>query len=50
MENEEKKIIVGGKEIDYSNFSDEKLLLLYDQLLKRQEALTQRYEEIKNSK
>ena len=32
----EKKILVSGKEIDYANYSDEKLLNLYNQLLQRQ--------------
>lgn len=44
----EKKILVSGKEIDYGNYSDEKLLNLYNQLLKRQSVLidkAQRYVE-----
>ncbi len=36
---EENKIIVSGKEIDFSNFSDEKLDSLYNQLLARQATL-----------
>lgn len=32
----EKKIYVSGKEINYENYSDEKLLNLYNQLLTRQ--------------
>lgn len=32
----DKKIFVSGKEIDYGNLSDEKLLMLYKQLIRRQ--------------
>lgn len=39
---EEKKIFVSGKEIEYSNYSDEKLLNLYNQLLQRQINLSQK--------
>lgn len=38
----EKKIRVAGKEIDYGNYSDEKLLNLYNQLLTRQANLIER--------
>lgn len=33
---EEKKIFISGKEIEYGNLSNEKLLNLYNQLLERQ--------------
>ncbi len=42
---EEKKIIISGKEIDFSNFSDEKLNSLYNQLLERQQALRKKARE-----
>lgn len=38
----EKKILVSGKEIDYGNFNDEKLLDLYNQLLQRQSILVKK--------
>ncbi len=38
----EKKILVSGKEIDYGNYNDEKLLSLYNQLLKRQSMLVEK--------
>lgn len=38
----EKKIFVAGKEIDYGNYSNEKLLNLYNQLLARQAHLMEK--------
>lgn len=41
----EKKILVSGKEIDYGNLSDEKLLTLYEKLLERQALLLRKAEQ-----
>ena len=38
----EKKIWVSGKEIDYGDYGNEKLLILYNQLLKRQAVLVEK--------
>lgn len=38
----EKKIWVSGKEIDYGDYGNEKLLNLYNQLLKRQAVLVEK--------
>ncbi len=42
---EDKKIFISGKEIEYSNFNDEKLLNLYNQLLERQITLSRRVQK-----
>lgn len=41
----EKKIFISGKEIDYGNMSDERLLNLYEQLLKRQAVLQRKAQQ-----
>lgn len=47
----DKKIFVSGKEIDYGNLSDEKVLMLYQQLLKRQIVLQKKAAQyIENNK
>lgn len=47
----DKKIFISGKEIDYGNFSNEKLLALYQQLIKRQILLQKKAEQyIENNK
>ena len=38
----DKKIFVSGKEIDYGEMSDERLLKLYNQLVERQEMLIEK--------
>ena len=38
----ETKIEISGKTIDYGNYSDEKLLSLYNQLIERQVILTRK--------
>ena len=46
----DKKITVGGKVIDYGDMTDEQLLNLQKQLLKRQELINKKIEEIKSKK
>lgn len=41
----EKKILISGKEIEYGNYSDEKLLSLYNQLLERQINLSKKIQK-----
>ena len=41
----EKKILIYGKEIEYGNYSDEKLLSLYNQLLERQINLSKKIQK-----
>ena len=41
----EKKIVVSGKEVEYGNYSDEKLLSLYNQLLERQINLSKKIQK-----
>lgn len=41
----DKKIHISGKEIDYGKLSDEKLLMLYKQLIKRQISLQKKVEQ-----
>ena len=42
MEQEKKTIVIQGKEIDYSNLSDEKITQLYQELTQREAILYQR--------
>lgn len=41
----DKKIIILGKEIDYGEMNDERLLKLYNQLIERQETLAEKSEK-----
>ena len=46
----DKKITIGGKVIDYGDMTDEQLLNLQKQLLKRQVLINKKIEEIKSKK
>lgn len=41
----DKKILIAGKEIDYGDLSDEKLLMLYEKLIERQMLLLKKAEQ-----
>jgi hypothetical protein len=49
MEENEKKIVIRGKEINYENYSDEQLVHLYQQLKIRQLAIIDKVLELNKS-
>lgn len=49
MEENEKKIMIRGKEINYENYSDEQLVHLYQQLKIRQLAIIDKVLELNKS-
>ena len=49
MEENEKKIVIRGKEINYENYSDEQLVHLYQQLKLRQLEIIEKVLELNKS-